>query len=354
MEGAGAVGDKDADADEAAVLDHAALDDVGQEEGIDVAAADEGNGFFAFEIRFVVEESGHGGGAGAFGDGLLLFKEVEDGAGDFFFFNGDNRVDVLFDEGEGFGAGAADGDAVGDGGGGGEFEGGVVFEGGEHGGDAGSLNPNDFDFGVGFLEGAGDAADQATAADGDENGFGEGVLAEDLEADGALAGDDIRVIEGVNEGEAFGGGAAFGLGEGFVETLAEEDDFAAEVFGGVDLGDGGMLGHVDDGADAEAGGVIGEALAVIAGRGADNAAGAFFRRQEEELVEGAALLEAAGHVEVFELEVDGVAGEGGEGFGELAGGDGDRGADPVVGRFDVLVLHHSFIVHRAGEQGGIR
>jgi hypothetical protein len=321
---------------------------VGEEEGIDVATADEGDGFLAFEVGFVVEEGGNGGGAGAFGDGFFFFEEVEDGAGDFFLFDGDDLVDILFNHGEGFDAGAADGDAVGDGGGGGDLDGGVVFEGGEHGGDAGSLDANDFDLGIGFLEGAGDAADEATAADGNEDGFDEGVLAEDFETDSALAGDDSGIVEGVNEGEAFGGGAAFGLGEGLIKALAEEDDLAAEVFGGVDFRDGGMLGHVDDGADAEAGSVVGEALAVVAGRGADDAAGALFGRQEEELIEGAALLEATGHVEVFELEVDGVAGEGGEGFGELAGGDGDGGADALVGSFDVLVLDHALIVIRAG------
>ena len=76
------------------------------------------------------------------------------------------------------------------------------FAGAEHGGQALGLNADDADLGIGFLEGAGDAADEAAAADGDDDGFEVGNLLEEFEADGALAGDDFGVVEGMDEGAA--------------------------------------------------------------------------------------------------------------------------------------------------------
>jgi hypothetical protein len=43
---------------------------------------------------------------------------------------------------------------------------------------------------------------------------------------------------------------------------------------------------------------------MIAGRGGDHAAGALLRRERQQLVERAALLEAGGELVVLELEVD--------------------------------------------------
>ena len=57
-------------------------------------------------------------------------------------------------------------------------------------------------FGVRLLDGAGDAADEAAAADGHDDGFEVGDLLEQLEADGSLAGHDGGVVEGVDEGDA--------------------------------------------------------------------------------------------------------------------------------------------------------
>ena len=62
------------------------------------------------------------------------------------------------------------------------------------------------------------------------------------------------------------------LGIGLVEHLAVEDDLGAMALGLADL-DGRRRGRHDDrGGDAEPAGVIGDRLAVIAGRGGDHAA----------------------------------------------------------------------------------
>jgi hypothetical protein len=55
-----------------------------------------------------------------------------------------------------------------------------------------------------LLDGAGDAADEPAAADGDDDGFEVGDLLQQLEADGSLPRDDLVVVKGVQEGEAVG------------------------------------------------------------------------------------------------------------------------------------------------------
>ncbi len=52
----------------------------------------------AFERGAVLEQRGESGGAGAFGEGLLALEQHEDGGGDLVFFDGDDLVDVGFDE----------------------------------------------------------------------------------------------------------------------------------------------------------------------------------------------------------------------------------------------------------------
>ena len=99
-ERAGAVLQIDADAQQAAIFDEAALDDLGEQRDVDVAAADEDDGAAMAEIGFGLHDCGEGGGAGAFGEGLFLFEQHEDGAGDFFVVDGDDFVDVAGDEGK--------------------------------------------------------------------------------------------------------------------------------------------------------------------------------------------------------------------------------------------------------------
>ena len=60
--------------------------------------------------------------------------------------------------------------------------------GAQHGGQLLRLDADDADLGIGFLESAGDAADESAAADGNDDGFDVGHLLEEFEADGALAG----------------------------------------------------------------------------------------------------------------------------------------------------------------------
>ena len=67
---------------------------------------------------------------------------------------------------------------------------------------------------------------------------------------------------------------------------------------------GGKLGHDNGDGDVEKLAMVGEAQGVIAGAGSDDAVFFLFGGELEELVAGAAFLEAAGHLEVVELAVD--------------------------------------------------
>lgn len=75
-------------------------------------------------------------------------------------------------------------------------------------------------------------SDEAPAADCAKNGvevLGVRELLEDLHADGALAGDDERVVVRGHKGEAVRNGETGALGLGLVKVYAVEDDFGAEA-----------------------------------------------------------------------------------------------------------------------------
>ena len=71
----------------------------------------------------------------------------------------------------------------------------------------------------------------------------------------------------------------------------------------------------------------GYALGMIAGAGGDDSALALGFAEGEELVEGPALFERAGALEILELQVQGESGELGEVMRELAGRDVDGALD---------------------------
>ncbi len=113
-ERAGAIRQIDADAHEAAVLDQAAFDDAAQKRDVDIAAADDHGGVLAVQRGLVLQQGRDARGAGAFGEHFFAFEQREDGAGDLFFLDGNDLVDIFRDQRKGDVAGAADGDAVGD------------------------------------------------------------------------------------------------------------------------------------------------------------------------------------------------------------------------------------------------
>ena len=121
---------------------------------------------------------------------------------------------------------------------------------------------------------------QAAAADRHEHRVQRFALAvaDDLVADRALAGDDQRIVERMDEGQA-------GLGDQRVAVrlrvgvaVADEHDLGAARPHRLHLDRRRRLRHDDDGAQPELLRREGDALGVVAGARGDDAAGALGRR----------------------------------------------------------------------------
>ena len=213
--------------------------------------------------------------AGGLGHGAHVLEDVAHGGGDLVGGDGDDVVEQRRAQAEGLPPHAAHGHALGE-----EPHAlqGDGAPGGQRRAQAGGLLVLDADDPHLRHEGLdedGDARGEPPAAHGDEEAVELGVLLDDLQADGALAGDDARVVEGGDEGAALGLGDALGLGLGGVEIVPEEQDPPAQVAHGVDLDARGDGGHDDGGVDAQQRGGAGDALGVVAGGGGDDAAGAY-------------------------------------------------------------------------------
>ena len=174
-------------------------------------------------------------------------------------------------------------------------------QGGRQGRGARGLDANDADLGVVELGEGRDAAGQAAAAHGHEDGIDKGQLLDDLHGDGALAGGHTGVVEGRDVGQAALFGQLDGAGLGVVKDVAVQDDLGAVALGAVDLDERRGGGHDHDRAGARVGGRVGDALGVVAGAGGDDAAVKLFLGKLRDLVVGAAQLVGAGALHVLGL-----------------------------------------------------
>ena len=114
-----------------------------------------------------------------------------------------------------------------------------------HAGGAGGLDPVDFYIGIEVFDGVGHPGNQSTAADGDHNGVGIFQFIQDLQADGALAGNDFVVIKGMDE---CGAGIFLeleGSGIGVVIGAFYQADFRSQLFCGFHLADGSTVRHTN-------------------------------------------------------------------------------------------------------------
>ena len=304
-EAAGAFGDGDGEQAFALFADFGALGDVTQAVEVDVGAGDDvdkgevlatlfGRPFFA---------AGGSDGTGGFGDSAGVVKEVFHRRADFIGADGDEVIHMLLDEFIGEFARHFHRDAVGE-------DADVVqrlaraaAHSGGHGGGILWLDADDFDIRTQAFRQYGDASEQATAAAGHEDGIDVvRMLGEDFQRNGALSGNHVRIVEGMDIGVAVLFLQGFGVLRGGVVEVAVQDDFhvcPAEAAHRIDFDGGGGDGHDDDGADAEAVGGKCHALGVVTGRGADDAACAFARTQAVHLGVGAAQLERKNGLQVF-------------------------------------------------------
>ena len=103
-----------------------------------------------------------------------------------------------------------------------------------------------------------------------------GICSSISRRDGALPGHDGGVVEGMEEDHAFPFAEPRGFDAGFVVVGAVEDDLRTEVPRSRHLDQRGGERHDDDGADAEAGRVVGDTLRMVAGACRNDTAPRFF------------------------------------------------------------------------------
>jgi len=146
------------------------------------------------------------------------------------------------------------------------------------------------------------AREQAAAAQADEEVVQIGHLLQQLQRCRALAGDDVRMVEGRHQGHAalFGQAAADGLA--VVGEAVEGDHLGAVFPRGGDLGCGRVLGHDDQGRHIEQARRQRDGLRVVARREGQHAAFALRIAEAAERVVGAAELEGAHALQVLALE----------------------------------------------------
>ena len=172
----------------------------------------------------------------------------------------------------------------------------------DHAGVALDLHADDVDVGAPALGRDRDAGHEPAAADGHDDRVDVGDRVDDLEADGALARDDRRVVE---RGHERGAGVGRQLERGREragEVGAREHHLGFVDLGARDLGERRVGGHDDGRRDPEPVGVVGEALRVVAGRRGHDPFGPVRLRQRQEEVEGAPFLERRRELQVLELQ----------------------------------------------------
>ena len=140
----------------------------------------------------------------------------------------------------------------------------------------------------------------------------------------------------MDEGQGLLRAERLGEGIGVVIAVAFEDHLGPEVAGVLDLHHGRASRHDDGGGHAQPRPVIGEALGVIAGTGGDDPVAALGVIQLQELVQGPALLEGGGELQVLELHPHLGPGDLGQGAGMAHGRALDLALQPFGGGDNVV------------------
>src|ERR1700733_3127916 len=248
-------------------------------------------------------------GSGAFGERLFLLKEQENRIGDLFFVNRNNIVHISLDERKRYCARATNCYSIRDRYFRRQRNRCPLLDGRFHRRKLRRLNTDHADFRIGFLDRAGDAGDQTTAADGDDEHLDLRLLFEHLKAKSSLPGDYRLIVERMNKRQTQALAAAQRFLTGFVVVRARKDHFRTVSARGGYLYDGRRKRHANLRSNSPPGCVIGDGLGMVTGRGGDHALEALLRGQQQNLVKRSPLLVGAGDLEVFEFEENRVAGQ---------------------------------------------
>ena len=158
------------------------------------------------------------------------------------------------------------------------------------------LHSNDANCRIVGLHRDGDAAHQPAAAHRNHHGFHIRQLLNQFQANGALPRDDGVVVEGMDIGEPLRFAEAQRFLVGLIVIGPVKVDFGAILAGGGHLGEWRGERHDDGGANPQPRGMVGHTLGMIAGGRADDAVPTLIVRQLQQLVQGPALFEGAGHL----------------------------------------------------------
>ena len=165
------------------------------------------------------------------------------------------------------------------------------------------LHANDLDLRSHVFDVGSNPGDEPPAAHGDVDSMqGLGVLAQDFHGDGALAGDHIRVVEGVNEGQPPLRHPLHGLGIGLIVGIAMQHGLGAKAPHRLDLDGWRGPRHDNSGLDPQSRRPHGHPLGMIAGGGGDNPTRQRLRAEMNELVVGAAQFEGEDRLQVLAFE----------------------------------------------------
>ena len=258
------------------------------------------------------QSAADGGGAGRLHDQLLALDERDEGARQRLLGDGEHVVDVLPHQAEGQRTRLADRDAVGHRRHVRQPDRAPLGERRRVRGRPGCLDADHAHVRTQRLDGDRDTGDQAAATRGYDDGGGVGHLLDDLEPEGALAGDDVAVVERVDEHCPGLLGELRRRGQAVLEHARREPDVGAVAAGSPLLRDRRAVGHEDGGRDAVLLRGQRDALRVVAGRGRHDAEGTLLVGEPGDPDGGAADLERAGALEVLALEVHRHPGERGE------------------------------------------
>lgn len=101
-----------------------------------------------------------------------------------------------------------------------------------------------------LLDCSSNTRDQSASADRHDHGVDLRNLVEDFQRQGTLTGNDIEVIEGVDEHGTGVFSEPCGCAQWLVDRVTAQDDFSTVVAGGLQLGQGHAYGHENGGLDA--------------------------------------------------------------------------------------------------------
>jgi hypothetical protein len=241
-----------------------------------------------------------------FGDRAQIIEDVLDRRAHGVGIHGDDFVEQVAAEAERLRSRLANGDAVGEQSDLVQRDHATTRERRRHRSGICRFHPDHLDRGVQEFHEGGDAGGQSAPADGHEDRLDRiGMLPQDFEPDGALAGNDIGVVERMHEGQAAFGLDLPSLALRVVERIAVQDDLSAQSADRFDLDGGRRPRHDDRRRDGQLARRERHALSMIARRCADDAKTSLGVRQLDDLVVGTAKFERKDRLQVLPFQEHG-------------------------------------------------